>query len=492
MSAWAILPVLAPLATCAVTALLHRHEHRQRAASTLGILLLLAFALAALVHVQAHGSAAMAFGDWPLPYGIEFRLDRVGALLVLTTALIGAAALLYLASDADPAPAHPMLRPLLHGLLAGVVGAFSTADLFNLYVWFEVALICTLGLLALGQRTDQLDATFKYLALNLFGTLLLLIAVGLLYASTGQLNFAALAQSLRSLPPELSLALLTTLGLAFLFKAAAFPLFAWLPASYHTLPTPVLALCGGLLTKVGVYGVLRTFGDLFAPAAQPLLGALGWIAAATMAVGALGAAYHWDMRRILAFHIVSQVGYILLALAIGGEAGHGAALFYTVHDMIAKSNLFLIAGLMAAYGGSFDLRRIGGLMRAQPALALLFSVPALALVGIPPLSGFWAKVLVVKSALAAGHVAWAVIALAVSLLTLYSMMKLWMEGFWKAHPDARWEPVHAQPVHEQPRPHLAPAWIACLLLAGATAAIGLAPQPLIEYVTAAAIALEAR
>jgi multicomponent Na+:H+ antiporter subunit D len=483
VSAWAILPVLAPLATCALTALLHRHEHRQRAASTLGTLLLLAFALGALTHVQQHGSASMAFGAWALPYGIGFELDRVGALLVLTAALIGAAALLYLASDADPAPAHPMLRPLLHGLLAGVVGAFSTADLFNLYVWFEVALICTLGLLALGQRSDQLDAAYKYLALNLFGTLLLLIAVGLLYAATGQLNFKALADAVRTLPSALSLALVVTLCVALLFKAAALPLFAWLPASYHTLPTPVLALCGALLTKVGVYGVLRVVGDLFALPALPLLAVLGWVAAATMFIGALGAAYHWDMRRILAFHIVSQVGYILLALAIGGTQGHAAALFYTVHDMLAKANLFLIAGLMAAYGGSFDLRRIGGLMKARPALAWLFAVPALALVGIPPLSGFWAKFMVVKSALAAGHAAWAAIALAVSVLTLYSMMKLWMEGFWKPHPDAQWLPARAR---------LAPAWLACLLLAGVTVAIGLMPQPLASYAQAAAAALDQR
>jgi multicomponent Na+:H+ antiporter subunit D len=483
MSLLAALPMLIPLGTAALTALLHAHEHRQRAVSTMGALLLLASALVLVTTVDAQGSVAIAFGDWAVPYGIEFRLDRLSSVLVLVAALVGVAALLYLASDADPAPAHPMLRPLVHGLLAGVVGAFSSADLFNLYVWFEVTLVCALGLLALGRRADQLDAAFKYLALNLFCTLLLLAAVGMLYAATGQLHLTTMGSALRALPPGLATALIGTLCIALLFKAAAFPLFAWLPASYHTLPTPVLALCGGLLTKVGLYALLRLLGETVAPAPAVLLEALGWIAVATMAVGALGAAYHWDMRRILAFHIVSQVGYVLLAIATGGTAGHAAALFYTVHDIVAKSNLFLIAGLMAAQAGSFDLRRIGGLYRARPALALLFAVPALALVGIPPLSGFWAKLMVIQSALGAGRIVWAVLALLVSVLTLYSMMKLWMEGFWKPHPQAGWQPARAR---------LWPAWLASLGLAAVTLGIGVTPQALVAYSQAAAQSLAPR
>jgi len=473
-----VTPVLVPLATAVLTALTSRRPALQQSLSFAGGAVFFACALALVALAGADQPATAAFGGWAAPYGIEFRLDRTGAALVLITALMGAASLLFLVSDADTGPRHPLLLPLMHGVLAGVGGAFSTADLFNLYVWFEVMLICALGLFAIGGRIDQLDASFKYLVLNLLGTLLLLMAVGAVYAVTGHLNFGALAQAAPGLAPGLAGVVLAALTLAFLIKAGAFPLYAWLPASYHTLPAPVLALFAGLLTKVGVYAVLRTLGDVFAPAPALLYEALGWIAAATMLFGVLGAAYHWDMRRILAFHIVSQIGYILLGIALAGEAGNAATLFYTVHHIVVKANLFLIAAMVWRLTGSYDLRHIGGLYAARPALAVLFLVPALSLVGIPPLSGFWAKLMILQEALAQGRVVWTAVALLVSVLTLYSMMKIWMEAFWKRHPDADWRlPAGTR---------LGPAWAATLGLAAVTLAISLNPQPLVDYAQAAA------
>ncbi len=493
MSVVATAPVLVPLATAGLTALVSGRARAQQAISFVGALGFLAAALLVVAQVSSGSSASVAFGDWALPYGIQFQLDGLSSVLVLVTALMGLASLVYLTSEADPGPRHPLVLPLVHGTLAGVAGAFSTADLFNLYVWFEVMLICALGLIALGGRRDRLDAAFKYLGLNLFGTLLLLAAVGLLYAATGQLNYGALAVAARQVDPALLHVLLAALAVGLLLKSAAFPLYAWLPASYPTLPAPVLALFAGLLTKVGVYAVLRTLGDVFMPAGAALFEALGWVAAATMVAGVLGAAYHWDMRRILAFHIVSQIGYILLAVALGGPSGNAAALFYTVHHIVVKANLFLIAGMIAAQAGSYDLRRIGGLAAARPALALLFAVPALSLVGIPPLSGFWAKLLVLQEAFAQQRFVWAALGLLVSVLTLYSMMKIWLEAFWKRHPEtgdageadaaSAWQPR---------RVFLAPAWAATCALAAVTLAIGLAPQALIEFAREAGAALGRR
>jgi len=474
-------PVLVPLAAVVLTALARRRPRLQQALSLVGALAFLACSVALVWLAATDQASGGSFGGWVAPFGIEFRLDRLGAVLVLVTALMGTASLVFMASDADPGPRHPLLLPLVHGVLVGVGGAFSTADLFNLYVWFEVMLICALGLFALGGRRDQLDASFKYLVLNLIGTLLLLISVGAIYAATGHLNFGALAGAAPLLPPGLATVLLTALIVAFAIKAGAFPLYAWLPASYPTLPAPVLALFAGLLTKVGAYAVLRTVGDVFAPAPDVLLEALGWVACATMLFGVLGAAYHWDMRRILSFHIISQIGYILLAIALGGDEGNGAAVFYTVHHIIVKANLFLIAAMVWRLTGSYDLRRIGGLYKQRPGLSVLFLVPALSLVGIPPLSGFWAKLLVLREALAQGRYGWTAVALLVSVLTLYSMMKIWMEAFWKAHPDDGWQPPRDT--------RLGAGWAATIGLAAVTLAIGANPQLLLAYARAAARAL---
>jgi multicomponent Na+:H+ antiporter subunit D len=481
MNALAASPVLVPLATALATAIAAGHPRAQRALSFIGILAFLACGLALVAAAHGGTTVASAFGGWKAPFGIEFRIDRLGASLVLITALMGAASLLFAESDADPGPRHPLLLPLVHGVLAGVGGAFATADLFNLYVWFEVMLIAALGVFAIGGRRDQLDASFKYLALNLLGTLLLLVGIGAVYAVTGHLNYTALAEAAGTLPPATTVLLLAVLGTAFLIKAGAFPLFAWLPASYHTLPAPVLALFAGLLTKVGAYAVLRVLGDVFAPAPQVLYEALGWIAAATMLFGVLGAAYHWDIRRILAFHIISQIGYILLAVALAGEAGNAATLFYTLHHIVVKANLFLIGAIIWRLTGSYDLRRSGGLWQARPWLGVLFVIPALSLVGIPPLSGFWAKYLVLHEAIGQGRIAWTVVALLVSVLTLYSMMKIWLEAFWRPHPDARWVP----PADAR----LTPAFAATVGLAAITLWIGTRPEALIAYARAAAAAL---
>lgn len=476
MSIVATAPVLVPLATAGLTALFSGRSRTQQAISFVGVLGFLGAAVTLLAQVSASGPVGVSFGDWPAPYGIQFRFDGLSTALLLLTALMGLVTLIFLGSDADPGPRHRLLLPLLHGTLAGVAGAFSTADLFNLYVWFEVMLICALGLIALGGRRDQLDAAFKYLGLNLFGTLLLLAAIGLLYAATGQLNYGGLALAARQLDPALLHTLLAALTVGLLLKAGAFPLYAWLPASYPTLPAPVLALFAALLGKVAAYAVLRMLGDVFMPEGAALYEVLGWVAVATMVAGVLGAAHHWDMRRILAFHSVSQIGYVLLAVALGGPAGHAAALFYTLHHSLVKASLYLTAGMVASVAGSYDLRRIGGLAAARPMLALLFAVMALSLVGIPPLSGFWAKLLVLQEAFAQGRYTWAALALLVSVLTLYSMMKIWTEAFWKPHPLA-----DAEGVWPARRVALAPAWAATVSLAAVTLAIGFAPQTLIEF-----------
>ncbi len=472
-------PLLVPLVTALLTIALARHDASRRGVSLGGALLALASAAALLMQVTQAGRQSVALGNWPLPYAIELAADPLSAAMVLVAAALGAGVLLYRLPRPEAGMAQPGLDPLMHALLASVAAVFLAADLFNLYVWFELMLVAVLGLLALGGGRRHAEAAFKYFAVSMLGTLLMLGAVGMIYGATGHLNFAALREA--AVRADLAPALpgyVALLLLAFLLKAGAFPLFAWLPASYHTLPAPVLALVGGLLTKVAAYVLLRLMGDVFVAAPGMPVEALGWVAVATMVTGVLGAAYHWDLRRILAFHIVSQIGYLLLGIALATPAGAAATAYFLVHNILVKANLFLIAGLMWAAASHYDLRRIGGLYPARPLLAVLFLVNAFSLVGVPPSSGFWGKFLLLREAFAQGRFVWGGIALAVGLLTLYSMSKIWLEGFWKPHPD-KVHPVSAS----APRPVAAYAAVASLTVAAL--ALGLYPEPFVHYLEAA-------
>lgn len=474
-----LLPVLAALATSLACVLAAGRPRLQCFVSWAGLLALLVCAVALLLKVE-DGTLRIALGNWPAPFGIEFAADRLSASMVLVAALMGAAALGFQMSDADPASPDEALLPLVHGLLAGACGAFLTADLFNLYVWFELTLICALGLMVRRASVRDLEATLKYFALNVLGTLLLLVAVTLIYALTGHLNFTAIGQAADKIDPAILLPFSSLLVVALLIKAAAFPFYAWLPASYHVLPAPLLALFAALLTKVGAYALLRVLGDVLAGSSALLSQALGWLAVLTMVSGVLGAAYHWDMRRILAFHIVSQIGYMLLGIALASPAGSAGAMFYMWHNMVVKGGLILIAAMVFRLTGHYDLRRIGGLYSARPWLAVLFLVTALAQVGIPPLSGFWGKLLLVRESFAQGQAVWGAVALGVGVLTLYSMAKIWMEAFWKPHPDPDWQPARAR---------LAPAYAVTIGLALLALGVGVYPEPFIAFAGDAASSL---
>jgi multicomponent Na+:H+ antiporter subunit D len=467
-------PVLVPLVTAVLTVLLHRQPRVQQAASIAGAAALLVCALWLIETITADGAVAVAMGSWPLPFAIELVADRLSVIMVLVTAVLGLGVLVYQCGSQESMHASDMLHPLVHGLLAAVCGTVLTADLFNLYVWFELMLITVLGLLVVHQGLRNLEAAFKYFALNLLGTLLFLSAVAMLYGATGQLNFSALGEvSQRAELRDVIPVYIAMLFSAFLLKAAAFPLFFWLPASYHTLPAPLLALIGGLITKVGIYVLLRLTGEVFIDQPAVFYQALGWIAVVTMVSGVLGAAYHWDLRRILAFHIISQIGYLLLAVALATPAGGTAGVFFLVHNILAKASLFLIAGIMWQTAGHYDLRRIGGLYPARPLLAILFLIAGFSLVGVPPSSGFWGKFLLVQESFVQGHYAWGGFALGVGALTLYSMVKIWLEGFWKPHPSGEAIAVNSSGAGA--------AYMVVLALAALLVAMGVYPEPLIQY-----------
>jgi multicomponent Na+:H+ antiporter subunit D len=325
-----------------------------------------------------------------------------------------------------------------------------------------------------------LEGGLKYVMLNVVGSTLFLITIGLTYSVTGTLNLADLAQRLADAP---SLGITTVLAglflVAFGIKAAIFPLFFWLPASYHTPPVAITALFGGLLTKVGIYSLWRVLVMAFPNeliVLQPLLLLLAML---TMITGVLGAVAQMDLRRLLSFHIVSQIGYLLMGTALLTETGLTGAVFFMVHVILAKTALFLISGIAYKAQGSYDLKKLGGMRAMHPGVALMFIVAAFSLAGLPPFSGFWAKLLLIRAGLEAGQYLVVAVALGVSLLTLYSMVKIWNEAFWTPPAPGR---TAAMLTREDWRSLMFPT----ALLVGLIIAVGILAEPLYRVSTQAA------
>ena len=444
MKALLVLPVIIPLCTAAVSLLFWSRRRVQRGCSAAGAAALLAAGAALMYCVWFGGIASTQVGDWPAPFGITFVADVLGAVMVVLAGIVGVAVVGYSLTAIDRRREAFGFHPLVHALLAGVCGAFLTGDLFNMYVWFEVMLIASFVLMGLGGERAQMVGAVKYVVLNLVSSSLFLGAVGILYRLTGTLNLADLSRTLGAVGDGTGAAggaAVTVTSMLFLvafgIKAAIFPLFFWLPASYHTPPVVISALFAGLLTKVGVYALIRVFTLLF-------IGDVGYthrlilvLAGLTMITGVLGAVAQRDVRIILSFHIVSQIGYMIMGLGIYTPLALAGSVFYILHHIVVKTNLFLIAGVIERAGGSFDLARVGGLFKSRPGLSALFLVSALSLAGLPPLSGFFAKLALVKAGLEAREYTIVAVSLAVSLLTLYSMTKIWNQAFWEPAPDGR-------------------------------------------------------
>ncbi|MEW5979296.1 MAG: Na+/H+ antiporter subunit D [Acidobacteriota bacterium] len=470
-----ILPILIPLATAAASLLAWRSRTAQRWMGVAGATALLVAGVALLDSVRRQGIRVMQIGDWPAPFGISFVADVFASIMVVLAGLIGATVALYSTATVDRRRESYGYYPLQQVLLMGVCGAFLTGDIFNLYVWFEVMLIASFVLLALGGEHQQVEGAFKYVTLNLMSSVLFLAGVGLLYGTAGTLNLADLSLKLsHSEHSGLSVTLAVLLLVAFGIKAAVFPLFFWLPASYHTPPAAVSALFAGLLTKVGVYALVRVFTLLFVQDTGYTHSLILVLSGLTMVTGVLGAAAHDDFRRILSFHIVSQIGYMILGLGLFTPLALAGTVFYIAHHIVVKTNLFLISGVVSHLAGTGLLKQLGGFYADRFVLGILFLVPALSLAGVPPLSGFFAKLALVMAGLEVERYTIVAVALLVSLLTLFSMMKIWTQVFWKPAPPQ--EPPGTNPSWSAPG-----LWVPIVLLATITLFIGLTPQWLFDF-----------
>jgi multicomponent Na+:H+ antiporter subunit D len=447
MSDVIVLPILIPFGTAALALLAWRLQAVQRALGVTGAAGVLAASLWLLIEVQEKGIIVAQIGSWPAPYGITLVADLFSAIMVLLTGVMGMSIAIYSLGSIDEQRNLFGYYPLLNILLMGVAGAFLTGDIFNLYVWFEVMLIASFVLLSLGGERPQIEGAFNYVTLNLLSSAIFLAAVGILYGTVGTLNMADLSLRLQNLQmPGLATVLAMLFLIAFGIKAAVFPLFFWLPASYHTPPVAVTALFAGLLTKVGVYSLIRVFTLLFLEDVEFTHTLILVIAGLTMVTGVLGAVAQYDFRRLLSFHIISQIGYLLMGLGLFTVSALSGSIFFMAHVILAKSTLFLVSGVVHRLEGTYELKKLGGLYAEYPLLAILFLLPALSLAGIPPLSGFFAKLALVQAGLAAKQYGIVAAALGVSVLTLFSMIKIWTEAFLK--------PLPAEEPRSEPQPGL--------------------------------------
>ncbi|MEV4274618.1 Na+/H+ antiporter subunit D [Actinoplanes xinjiangensis] len=465
------LPVIMPLLGAAATLLMFRRPRVQRAISV-SVLTATLVVSAVLLALSADGPLVVAVGGWPVPLGIVLVADQLATLMLVVSAAVTLCVLLYSIGQggADGDEEHPLsvYHPTYLILTAGVTNAFLSGDLFNLYVGFEILLAASYVLITLGGTENRIRAGTTYVVVSLLSSVIFLAGIGLIYAATGTLNLAQLVGRLDALPDGVRMVLQGMLLLAFGIKAAIFPLSAWLPDSYPTAPAPVTAVFAGLLTKVGVYAIIRTETLLF-PGGR-VADLLMVAALSTMVVGILGAVAQSDLKRLLSFTLVSHIGYLLFGVGLASRAGIAAAVFYTLHHIIVQTTLFLVAGLIERRGGSTALDRLGGLARTAPVLAVLFFLPALNLAGIPPFSGFLGKLGLIQAGVDDATVlSWLLVAgsAVTSLLTLYALARVWNLAFWR-NPEA----PDATPLRS-PRLMIAPT--AVLVAAGVVLTLAAGP-----------------
>lgn len=429
-----LLPILIPLFTAVLLIFFNRSTILSRWVSALSLLSTVFVSILLFQKVRVKGIQTLNLGNWEAPFGITLVSDMLSSLLVLTTSVIAFACCLYSFRAIGEEREKFYYYSILQFLLVGINGAFTTGDIFNLFVFFEVMLMSSYVLLVLGGTKAQLRETVKYILVNIISSSLFVITVAYLYSVVGTLNMAHISIRIAEVGQP---GILTVIAVLFLIvfglKGAIFPLYFWLPGSYYAPPTPVLALFGALLTKVGVYSIMRTYTLFFPHDPGFTHELLGVLAVITIIVGLIGALAYWDIKKIIIYNIIVAVGVILFGVSIHTTESLTGAIFYLIHDMLIKAALFLLVGVIVAITGTSNLKKISGLIKHYPALGWMFFISALSLAGIPPLSGFVGKLLIIKSGFGAEAYWGAGIVLMSSLLVLFSIMKIFINGFWGIH-----------------------------------------------------------
>ncbi|UYN99666.1 MAG: Na+/H+ antiporter subunit D [Devosia sp.] len=493
VSDWVIvLPVLLSLMGAAGLLMFRRSNGAPVMGAVLVLIAVIACDISLLLQVMANGPLSMTMGRWLPPFGISLTADVFGASFALAAAVVTLIVVLYAETDRAGADGRDSFHSLVLLLLAGVSGSFLTGDLFNLYVWFEVMLIASFGLIVQGNRPAQLDGAVKYGFLNFLATTLFLLSLGLLYGLLGTLNMADIMRVAPMANPGAMVGVAALLMLAFGMKAAAFPVNAWLPASYHTPPVAISALFAGLLTKVGAYAMLRALVAIL-PASRDLLEpVLAVLAIGTLLLAPLGAIAETNVRRAIGFLVIGGIGAVMAGIAMPTLTGIAGSGLYIFHAILTMTALYLVAGLVEKRTGATDSRQMGGLYAASTPLSILFLVAILATAGVPPFLGFWPKLLLIEAgldrALSAGPATWVGVALTIALvvnavLTLIAGTRLWAHIFWRSGPEGDGSEHERRDLVAFDARGRFGLGVASVLVAGIVA-IGLWPAPLMDNIRA--------
>lgn len=490
-SHWLFLPLLLPLLIGVSLLLIDNREQRpalQRIVSIAGSVALVPVSIVLLLSAGSGDIMIYALGNWPPPFGIVLVLDRLAALMLLLTALVALASLVYAVASATDTRGR-YFHVLFQLQLFGLNGAFLTGDLFNLFVCFEILLIASYGLLLHGGGRELARAGLHYVVLNLTGSALFLIGIGILYGITGTLNMADLASRIAQAEGNeagLLRAGALLLLVVFALKAALLPLYFWLPRAY-SLTSPAVAALFAIMTKVGVYAIVRVFTLIFG--AQAGVGAdvaLPWLlplALATLTLGAIGCLAARDLRRLLAYMVVVSVGTLLTAVGLFSESGLSAAIVYLIHSTLIGAAMFILADLIERQRGSLDLQTTTAPVSQPLLLGGLFLLGAVALAGLPPLSGFIAKLMIMRAADSGIVWIWGLLLLS-GLFSLIAFSRSGSALFWRTDPALR--TTAAAPVPAQATSSISLTLPALILLATSPILVALAaPLSIFAQATAA-------
>ncbi len=395
------------------------------------------------------GHAPYAMGGWAAPVGIVLRLDALSWLLFAVIAGVSLCVVVYAVQYMDSYTSKGRFYGLLFLMIAGMTGVVLTGDIFNLYVFLEIAAISSYALVAFGTEAEELEASFKYAVLGSVASSLVLLGIAVLYAMFGTVNMEHLASKIAGADvakvkmPLVFAEVIIISGLA--LKAALVPFHAWLPDAHPSAPAPVSAMLSGVLIKaIGVYALVRLYFNVFGE--DPKMSyMLMLLAVFSMIGGVVLALAQWDFKRLLAYHSISQIGYVVLGIALGTPLGVAAGLFHLVNHSVFKSLLFLNAGAVERATGTRRLEEMGGLRERMPVTGATSMVASMSIAGVPPFNGFFSKLLVIVACAEAGYYGFALLAVIGSVLTLASFAKVQRYGFLGELRE-KWRSVREAPV----------------------------------------------